>query len=99
MRPYTYASLLILALISCNKKHHSTTEQLIGTWELRSVSSMMPTTPLPEGNGHLMVFTERGFKRYEPGQSTPSSGTYQTVSDGSVRSDVCLEFPAGTYTQ
>ncbi|MBS1603879.1 MAG: hypothetical protein JST42_14530, partial [Bacteroidetes bacterium] len=54
---------LLLASASCNKNTKgSSSQSLLGTWELRaSQSSMLPLTTLPPGNGNLLTFTDHSY--------------------------------------
>lgn len=98
------AACLFIAFVitgtSCKKykSPSSGPEALSGTWELRQVSSSMPTTTLPPGNGNTIKFSGNHFEMHADGQII-LSGTYEIVSDDTVEESVCLVFPDNQFRQ
>ncbi|KIC95186.1 hypothetical protein [Flavihumibacter solisilvae] len=71
---------------------------LTGTWELREVSSSMPTTTLPAGNGNTIKFSGNQFEIHANGQ-LESSGTFVIEGDDTFEESVCLVFPDNQFRQ
>lgn len=85
---------LILVSASCKKNTKSSSQTLLGTWELRAAqSSMMPNTSYPPGNGNLLTFTDHSYSIAKGGQ-TVKTGNYTVAEDHSFNA---LVVPAGQF--
>lgn len=86
--------LLIIISCSCKKQNHLKNE-LMGTWELRSIRAMAPTTYTP-GKGNTIVFLKSNYQKFE-NHMLVKTGTYRVVQDQSVSHTVGLHFAEGEY--
>jgi hypothetical protein len=75
-----FCSLLFFFLSAC-KKELTTSEKLIGTWELKTEYGGFSSTitHFPPGNGNLIEFGNNFYKKYQNGQ-VYESGSY-TIKD------------------
>lgn len=81
------------------KENTDTTISIIGSWELRQTSAAMnpAITNYPAGNGNILKFTTSAYETYSNGQLV-KAGNYLIIKDTTVAENICLEFPAGQYT-
>jgi len=87
------AALLLLSA-SCKKNTKSSSQNLVGSWELRATqSSMMPNTSYPPGNGNLLIFTDHSYSIAKGGQ-TVKTGNYTVAEDHSFNA---LVVPEGQF--
>jgi len=86
---------LLLVSASCKKSTKgSSSQNLIGTWELRAnQSSMMPLATYPPGNGNLLIFTDHSYSISKNGQ-TVKTGNYTVAEDHSFNA---LVVPEGQF--
>jgi len=86
---------LLLVSASCKKNTKgSSSQNLVGTWELRAnQSSMMPLTTYPPGNGNLLIFTDHSYSIEKNGQ-TVKTGNYTIAEDHSFNA---LVVPEGQF--
>jgi hypothetical protein len=98
---YFLATICVTAFIvlsSCCKKGITTSNSIIGTWELRQAQTgMIPTIDYPRGNGNTLIFSGSGYEKYVNGNLV-KSGTYTLVRDDSVEATVGLVVTAGQFT-
>ena len=103
---YIFSFLALITFFAfttgCKKNESSKkpfSDTIVGTWELRHVSSAMnPVVSSPgPGNGHILKFTETGYEKYESHRLV-KKGQYDIIADPTVESSVCLLFPVGQFT-
>ncbi|HYK75941.1 MAG TPA: hypothetical protein VEV16_03120 [Daejeonella sp.] len=77
--------LILIGIISLASfsgcKKESLSNQLVGTWEVRSkVGGYMIQPPYPPGNGNLLKFTDTNYQLFINGK-LEKTGTYSIVKD------------------
>lgn len=98
MLALSFAFILFLSP-GCKKSNPEVNQSgsFVGSWELRLIQGSIPSRNFAPGNGHIIQFTNDGYKVLDSGR-VKEEGHFTITPDSSVEANVCLEVKAGQFT-
>ncbi len=92
-------ALTLFLTPGCKKSNPEVNQSssLVGSWELRLIQGSIPPRNFAPGNGHIIQFTNDGYKVLDSSR-VKEEGHFTITPDSSVEANVCLIVEEGQFT-